>query len=35
MLSPRSVMDMFQVSLYPISKMGSLGVVDSQQLGAD
>jgi hypothetical protein len=35
MLFPRSMMDMFQVSLYPISKMGSLGVVDIQQLGAE
>jgi hypothetical protein len=31
-LSPRSVMDMFPVSLSPISKMGSLGAVDSLQL---
>jgi hypothetical protein len=28
--SPRLVMEMFPVSLSPVSKMGSLGVVDSQ-----
>jgi hypothetical protein len=29
--SPRSVMDMFQVSLSPVSKMGPLGTVDGHQ----
>jgi hypothetical protein len=32
--SPRSVMDMFQVSLSPISKMGPLGTVDGRQTGS-
>jgi hypothetical protein len=32
--SPRSVMDLFQVSLSPVLKMGPLGTVDSQQSGA-
>jgi hypothetical protein len=32
-LSPRLVMDMFPVSLSPVSKMGSLRAVDSLQLG--
>jgi hypothetical protein len=32
--SPRSVMDLFQVSLSPVSKMGPLGTVARQQSGA-